>query len=72
MPDIVDLETNERFVVCRRLRWRAMYLDQQPEPGLPIIDDGFHWCTHSMNCLGPDGAVADRDSCRSDRRCFED
>ncbi len=35
------------------------------------IDDGFVWCTHSMNCLGPDGAVASRERCREGRGCFE-
>lgn len=46
------------------------------EPGAAIdpqheIDDGFVWCTHSMNCLGPDGVVASKEHCREGRGCFE-
>lgn len=63
--------------LCRRLRWKTMFMALAPvEPGMDVdpqheIDDGFVWCTHSMNCLGPDGAVASREDCREGRRCFE-
>ena len=63
--------------LCRRLRWKTMFMALAPvEPGMEVdpqheIDDGFVWCTHSMNCLGPDGAVASREACREGRRCFE-
>lgn len=63
--------------LCRRLRWKTMFMVLAPvEPGMDVdpqheIDDGFVWCTHSMNCLGPDGAVASREDCREGRRCFE-
>ena len=63
--------------LCRRLRWKTMFMalaplapdaDRDPQHE---IDDGFVWCTHSMNCLGPDGAVASREHCREGRGCFE-
>lgn len=57
--------------VCRRLRWKGMFIDVAPDPTIPNTSDGFFWCTHTMNCLGPDGKVAERDSCREGRRCYE-
>jgi len=62
---------------CRRLRWKTMFMALAPlEPGEDRdpqheIDDGFVWCTHNMNCLGPDGAVASREDCRPGRSCYE-
>ncbi len=63
--------------LCRRLRWKAMFNALAPrEAGMEDdpqheIDDGFVWCTHNMNCLGPDGRVASKDDCRRGRDCFE-
>jgi hypothetical protein len=57
--------------MCRRLRSKQMYMQIEPDPDLPPTDDGFVWCTHTMNCLGPDGKVADRETCLAGRGCFE-
>ena len=54
---------------CRRLRSKGMYVEAEPDETEP--GDGFCWCTHTMNCLGPDGEVADAESCRPGRSCFE-
>lgn len=56
---------------CQRLRSKGMFIEVEPDPTVTHTSDGFFWCTHTMNCLGPDGQVADRDSCQSGRRCFE-
>ena len=56
---------------CRRLRSKAMYIDAEPDEAVPDTGDGFCWCTHTMNCLGPDGQVADSRSCRPGRECYE-
>ncbi|MGH9340074.1 MAG: hypothetical protein ACRD1R_10925 [Acidobacteriota bacterium] len=56
---------------CRRLRSKGMFIDAAPDPTVPSMSDGFFWCTHTMNCLGPDGKVATVESCKSGRRCFE-
>ena len=37
----------------------------------PRINDNSAWCTHSMNCMGPDGEVADPETCRPGRGCYE-
>ena len=56
---------------CQRLRSKGMFIEVEPDPTVTHTSDGFFWCTHTMNCLGPDGQVADRDSCQAGRRCFE-
>ena len=57
--------------LCRRLRSKLMIMNVMPEPDVPSPDDGYFWCTHTMNCLGPDGQVAERQSCQQGRGCFE-
>jgi hypothetical protein len=57
--------------ICRRLRSKGMFIDAEPDPNIPGTSDGFYWCTHTMNCLGPDGKVADKQQCKSGRGCFE-
>ena len=44
--------------LCRRLRTKAMFIDADPDPGLPNMSDGLFWCTHTFNSLGPDGQAA--------------
>lgn len=57
--------------LCRRLRWKGMFVDAEPDPAVPNASDGFCWCVLSMTCLGPDARVADRDSCGPGRECYE-
>jgi hypothetical protein len=57
--------------ICRRLRSKGMFIDAEPDPKIPGTSDGFYWCTHTMNCLGPDGKVATKDQCKAGRGCFE-
>ncbi|HUG43142.1 MAG TPA: hypothetical protein VMN76_02770 [Acidobacteriota bacterium] len=57
--------------LCKRLRSKGMFVNVAPDPTIPNTSDGFFWCTHSMNCLGPDGQVADAERCRPGRSCFE-
>lgn len=57
--------------LCRRLRWKGMFVDAEPDPSVPNTSDGFCWCTHTMNCLGPDGLVASREGCGRGRSCHE-
>ena len=61
----------QRTVACRRLRTKWMFMDWEDDPSVPDTHDGFYWCTHTMNCLGPDGEVADEERCRRGRTCFE-
>ena len=67
----VDADLARARVLCRRLRSKLMIMNVAPDPEGRSSDDGYFWCTHTMNCLGPDGQVAERESCRAGRACFE-
>lgn len=56
---------------CWRLRSKNIWVNAVTEPGEPAPSDGFYWCSRTMNCLGPDGKVADTRSCTPERECFE-
>ncbi len=56
---------------CRLLRSKWMFIDAEPDPGVPRSDSGICWCVHTQNCLGPDGQVVGLDHCTPGRACFE-
>ena len=56
---------------CRRLRFKGMFIEAEPDPTVAGTSDGMYWCTHTMNCLGPDGRVAQPRRCDSTRACYE-
>lgn len=56
---------------CRNLRSKGMFIEVEADPTVPSMSDGFVWCVHTMNCLGPDGRVAGEEDCRLGRSCFE-
>lgn len=56
---------------CRCLRTKGMFIPVERDPEVPNPSDGIYWCLHSMNQLGPDGAVAEPRVCTPERRCFE-
>ncbi len=58
--------------LCRRLRTKGMFIEvEEVDPTVEGTNDGTFWCTHTQNCLGPDGEVADGESCRPGRGCFD-
>jgi hypothetical protein len=72
----MDLEVidSPRRQQCRRLRSKGMFIEIERAPAdaeIPSMSDGFVWCTHTHNCLGPDGRVADVDTCLPGRACWE-
>ena len=56
---------------CKRLRSKGMFIEAEPVPSVPASNDGCYWCTHTMNCLGPDGKPALPEVCKPERDCFE-
>ena len=58
-------------LVCTRLRSKGMLLAAEPDPTVPDTSDGYFWCMETMNCLGPDREVANRDNCQNSRSCFK-
>lgn len=60
-----------KFQLCRRLRWKGMYVEAAPDLTVPPSNDAFFWCNDTMTCLGPDGNLANEEKCQSDRGCHE-
>lgn len=56
---------------CRRLRWKGMFIEVEPDPEVPTSTDGLCWCSRTQTCLGPDGGVVEGDKCGPHRECFE-
>ena len=58
---------------CRHLLSKGMYvtgtLNPAEEDGL--MGDGYCWCAQTQNVLGPDNAFVDRQTCSSERTCYE-
>ncbi len=61
----------EGQATCRCLRSKEMFIDAPPDPTVPGGGSGIFWCIHTQNCLGPDGHVAEPESCKPGRGCFE-
>jgi hypothetical protein len=72
---MADLEIlGAQRALCRRLRSKGMYIEVErfaDDDLVPSMSDGFVWCTHTQNCLGPDGKVAEVESCVPGRVCWE-
>jgi len=73
MPD--ELSSPLDVPRCRRLRCKEMFYDTDT-PAAPATPpdyrgSGIFWCTHTQNCLGPDGTPASDAACAPGRGCFE-
>ncbi len=71
MADVLAKNYIPGHLVCSRLRSKGMYVEAEPDPTVPSTSDGFFWCMETMNCLGPDRDVANRESCQKGRGCFK-
>ncbi len=56
---------------CGSLRCKEMFVDDDPLLSLRTSASGIYWCSHTQNCLGPDGQVADPENCKPGRSCYE-
>jgi hypothetical protein len=56
--------------VCQCLRAKALFYES-PDEQDPAGPDGPFWCARTQSLLGPDGQVADAESCRPGRTCCE-
>ena len=56
---------------CRRLRCKEMFIETEVAFDITATGSGAYWCSHTQNCLGPDGQVAGPSSCNAGRECFE-
>ena len=56
---------------CKHLRWKGLFVGAETDPLVPNPHDGYCWCVHTQNCLGPDGKVAVKEECGPHRSCYE-
>jgi len=65
------LNTN-RPDLCHLLCWKGKFapfdLESKKQPSI----DGHFWCTFTQTCMGPDGQLAEPETCDSSELvCFE-
>ena len=56
---------------CRCLHSKEMFTHAEPDHRIPSMSSGIYWCVHTYNCLGPDGQVAEPESCKPGRGCYD-
>ena len=59
-----------RGEVCSCLREKKMFYQSEEDAGASWPEGPF-WCALTQSLLGPDGKVADAESCRPGRTCCE-
>ena len=57
--------------VCRLLRWKAMFIEAESVPTVPPSNDRSFWCAQTQVVTGPDGQVAEPESCSPNRSCYD-
>ena len=56
---------------CLRLRCKEMFINTDEPFDLKDSRSGHYWCSHTQNCLGPDGQIVHAESCKAGRNCYE-
>ncbi len=56
---------------CANLRWKGMFVEAPWDPTIQRSNDRAFWCQHTLNCLGPDGRIADEYECSAGRTCYQ-
>ncbi len=64
-----NIQTAEEF--CGRLRCKEMFIPTGRPFNLRESGSGIYWCSHTQNCLGPDGEICGPDHCQAGRGCHE-
>lgn len=56
--------------VCHSLRSKKLFYQTEGDES-PAANEAPFWCTRTQSIVGPDGQVADVESCRPSRGCCE-
>jgi hypothetical protein len=70
MADQMNLSEVQQ-AYCHRLRCKEMFIDTGEPFDLKDSGSGIYWCSHTQNCLGPDGQIAHVEECKPGRACYE-
>lgn len=77
MPDKIKSEVSANLdsseTPCLRLRCKEMFIDFGDGEIFNLKDSGsgIYWCSHTQNCLGPDGRTVHVSHCTQGRGCYE-
>lgn len=79
LPVLSDtsLEEDSAFLLCRKLRSKLAFSAMETSDGEPLSAIGaldgtaVYWCLSTMECAGPDGAIAHSSDCHADRACYQ-
>jgi hypothetical protein len=79
LPVVSDVPFDEysAFLLCRKLRSKLALSAIETSDGEPVSAiaglDGtaVFWCLSTMECAGPDGALAHSSECHSERGCYQ-
>ena len=56
---------------CRFLRCKEMFIDTGRDFHVSQSGSGIYWCSHTQNCVGPDGQTVTLEDCRWGRSSHE-
>lgn len=57
--------------LCPSLRWKNQFVLVGRDPSESHDREGLFWCLLTQNCIGPDGGIAEPESCSSRiRDCY--
>ncbi len=68
MPSLNVLIQNGEVCQCLRAKTLFYLVEGEESAALP---EGPFWCARTQSLLGPDGQIADAESCRPGRTCCE-
>lgn len=58
--------------LCPSLRWKNQFILVERDSGESANHEGLFWCLHTQNCIGPDGGIAEPETCSSRfRECYD-
>jgi hypothetical protein len=63
-------DTN-RAGICPSLRWKNQFVLVHRDAAESANHEGLFWCLDTQNCIGPDGGIAEPETCTSKlRECY--
>ena len=75
-PESATGSEDSSFLVCRKLRSKMAFSAIESSDGEPVSaiealqSTGVYWCLSTMECAGPDGALAHGSLCHAERGCY--
>lgn len=76
LDDSPSANEDSSFLLCRKLRSKLAFSAIETSEGEPVSEiealnsTAVYWCLSTMECAGPDGALAHGSLCHSDRACY--